>query len=407
MIKKLRIERFKSFKEVELKLGGLNLFIGTNASGKSNFLDALRVLQGIGYGFTFREILDGKPRSATSIEWEAIRGGSQLARFLNGGAPKEKSIKFVIEVGDPEKMDGRVSYTLDFDPKSGQLTGEQVWVKDRVVFDTYQIEQRPAGPLIRALVNRPGRGKKPHVEFDRSRPILGQLNRRGDVSEEHGKILDALVNTLSNTQRIDPVPEILRGYSKAQSIRRMGERGENFAALVKTICEIPEHREAFVAWLRELRPAEVDEVTTLEGALHEPLFALREGTREFPAPVLSDGTLRFAAITAAFFQPDMPAALTIEEIEKGIHASRLRLLLELLKSQASRGFLQVMATTHSRSVLDWLGEQDYATTFFCHRNPETGESRIVPLSEIPNLMEAAKKEPLGDLFAENWLEAAV
>jgi predicted ATPase len=55
----------------------------------------------------------------------------------------------------------------------------------------------------------------------------------------------------------------------------------------------------------------------------------------YPAPILSDGTLRFAAMTAAFFQPDMPDLITIEEIENGIHPSRLRLLLELLKTQAS------------------------------------------------------------------------
>ena len=48
MIERIVIENFKSFKKVDLKLGRLNLFIGTNASGKSNFFDALRVLQGIG-----------------------------------------------------------------------------------------------------------------------------------------------------------------------------------------------------------------------------------------------------------------------------------------------------------------------------------------------------------------------
>ena len=57
----------------------------------------------------------------------------------------------------------------------------------------------------------------------------------------------------------------------------------------------------------------------------EPLFVLRENGREFPAAILSDGTLRFAALTAAFFQPDMPDLITIEEIENGIHASRARL----------------------------------------------------------------------------------
>ena len=52
MIESIHIENFKSLRDVNLQLGALNLFIGANASGKSNFFDAFRVLQGIGYGFT-------------------------------------------------------------------------------------------------------------------------------------------------------------------------------------------------------------------------------------------------------------------------------------------------------------------------------------------------------------------
>lgn len=66
MITEIEIEGFKSLEKVHLKLGGLNLFIGANASGKSNFLEALKVLQGIGYGFTIEEIFNGKPKSAGS-----------------------------------------------------------------------------------------------------------------------------------------------------------------------------------------------------------------------------------------------------------------------------------------------------------------------------------------------------
>src|SRR5688572_7309881 len=79
MLKELLVRRFKSLSNVKLRFGGLNLLIGTNASGKSNFLDALRVLQGIGYGFTVTEIFDGKPKSASSVVWDGIRGGSAEA----------------------------------------------------------------------------------------------------------------------------------------------------------------------------------------------------------------------------------------------------------------------------------------------------------------------------------------
>jgi len=99
--------------------------------------------------------------------------------------------------------------------------------------------------------------------------------------------------------------------------------------------------------------------------------------------------------------------MTIEEIENGIHASRLRLLVELLRSRTAEGKTQVMVTTHSPVVLAWLKPEEYATTFYCHRDEETGESHIVPLNEIPRFNEIVAKQPISDLFAEGWMETAL
>src|SRR5207249_12057994 len=93
MLTRIKIEGFKSLQYVDLPLGRVNLLVGTNASGKSNFFDALRLLQGIAYGFTISEVLDGKPKSATSEVWEPIRGGSRNARFVGrNGRPTDESI---------------------------------------------------------------------------------------------------------------------------------------------------------------------------------------------------------------------------------------------------------------------------------------------------------------------------
>ncbi len=151
---------------------------------------------------------------------------------------------------------------------------------------------------------------------------------------------------------------------------------------------------------------DLEDVNILKGALGEPLFAVKEGGKIVPATVLSDGTLRFAALAAAFFQPDMPDIITIEEIENGIHPTRLRLLVELLKSQSAESGPQVFATTHSPVVLAWLDESDYETTFFCKRDEETGASIIKPLSEIPRLVDLVKKRSLGELFTQGWMEMA-
>ena len=122
--------------------------------------------------------------------------------------------------------------------------------------------------------------------------------------------------------------------------------------------------------------------------------------------MLSDGTLRFAALAAALFQPDMPGLILLEEIENGIHPTRLRLLVELLRSRAGDGGPQILATTHSPVVLAWLTEADYAHTFFCSRDAD-GLSVIRPLTEIPQFGDIIKRTPLSGLFAEGWLETAL
>ena len=247
----------------------------------------------------------------------------------------------------------------------------------------------------------------PHLDFEKHRPILQQIRNKSEITPTDCKRAEDLLSALRNTQRIDPQPSVLRQYASALEVDRMGEHGENFAALVEQICANENQKEGYLGWLRELRPSEVDDITVLRGALKEPLFALIEKGRTFPAPVLSDGTLRFAAITAAFFQPSMPEVLMLEEIENGVHAGRLRLLLELLKSRAGAAQTQVLATSHSALMLDWLSEEDYEHVFLCSRNPETGVTTITPLTEVPHFLESVKTTPASQLISEGWMETAL
>ena len=66
-----------------------------------------------------------------------------------------------------------------------------------------------------------------------------------------------------------------------------------------------------------------------------------------------------------------------------------------------------MATTRSALVLAWLKPDEYATTFLCMRDEETGESRILPLTQVPRFKEIVARQPISDLFAEGWMEAVL
>ena len=436
MIERIVIENFKSLRRVDLSLGRMNLFIGANASGKSNFLDALRVLQGIGSGFTISEILDGKPRSATSGVWDGVRGGSDGACFAEigevdgSGASAGTWIDQVVTVGAHGKLQDVDSpaweFRMAFSPAAGRVSGERLSV-GAVVYDSScdhaMNAYRPRGRPEIEVRCHPREAGDPVVEkFERARPVIGQiaggslwdtvsigtLTRVDDVKWQTDRA-GRVAASLASAQSLDPVPTRLRSYADDPRAPRMGEHGENFAALVDLLCQNEKTREAYLSWLQELRPEEVTGVGVLHGAVREPLFMLREGDREVPAHALSDGTLRFAALAAAFFQPDMPQIMAIEDVENGVYPNRLRLILELLRSQAERTGTQVFATTHSPLLLAWLREEEYETTFFCRRNERTGESEIRPLTEVPRLMDVLRRpgQHIADLFAEGWLEAAL
>jgi AAA15 family ATPase/GTPase len=65
MLKRVHIRDFKSLADVELRLEPLTVLLGPNASGKSNFLDALLLLSKLGTSRTLKDAFDcpyrGKP----------------------------------------------------------------------------------------------------------------------------------------------------------------------------------------------------------------------------------------------------------------------------------------------------------------------------------------------------------
>lgn len=84
-----------------------------------------------------------------------------------------------------------------------------------------------------------------------------------------------------------------------------------------------------------------------------------DGT-ELPARALSDGTLRFLALSVLELDPETPGLLCLEEPENGIHPDRIPAILELLQdistdpkepADESNPLRQVIVNTHSPSVV--------------------------------------------------------
>jgi len=78
MLKRVRIKGYKSLIDVEVKLTPLAVLFGPNASGKSNFLDALQLLSKVATSKTLKDAFEppyrGKPLESFSFGESGIKG---------------------------------------------------------------------------------------------------------------------------------------------------------------------------------------------------------------------------------------------------------------------------------------------------------------------------------------------
>src|SRR4029079_13859558 len=140
----------------------------------------LRVLQGIGYGFTIHEILNGKPQGANSAVWEEIRGGSTKGAFTRkaSGHRAISSIRFILNlrvlVGARAQ---NVDYLIRISPNEGWILSESLTLDGTDIYSSVEVESSWDRPIIKVRYTPRRPGQRPHLSFQRSAPILHQLLR--------------------------------------------------------------------------------------------------------------------------------------------------------------------------------------------------------------------------------------
>lgn len=129
--------------------------------------------------------------------------------------------------------------------------------------------------------------------------------------------------------------------------------------------------------------------------------------KPYDAPLLSDGTLRVLAIAAAMLSATEGSLVVVEEIDNGVHPSRARHLLERINAIAERRKLRVLLSTHNPALLDALPASALNDVVFCYRDPVGGDSRLVRLSDVPDVPELMVQGSLGHLMTSGALERFV
>jgi predicted ATPase len=121
----------------------------------------------------------------------------------------------------------------------------------------------------------------------------------------------------------------------------------------------------------------------------------------------SDGTLRFLGMLAALLSPEPAGFYFVEELENGIHPTRLHLLVQLIEQQVSQGKIQVAAITHSPQLLRLISPDNLAFAALTYRLEGHAHAQIKRILDIPEARRIIEGHDLGQLYESGWLENSV
>lgn len=443
MLTAFTLKNFKSFRDARLPFGALTMLVGANASGKSNLIEALRLLSWIGQGQRLPNI-----QRALSADDQVIRG--RIHEILPEG-----ETTFTLGCETDAETWNKLTVTLE--NRDGDLHIAAESVTDSVSGkELYAVERKSEGSSsdIRvSYANFKRGGKKPQIVCSDQMAVFCQLDTEGRFEAKHEKARKVIPEAaaifgheLLNMLILDPIPAKMRGYSfpnewKLESDCRnlssslyniiksiyykdnleypdidkygvnsilfyINDRGSNKykesrRAIVQKILE-------FCISIPEENIKHIDFQTAPRGEVMVTLTETFGGKeREVPAALLSDGTLRVLAIAAAMLSAPEGGLVVIEEIDNGVHPSRAKHLIEKIYEIAKARSLRVLLSTHNPALLDALPDAALPDAVFCYRDPEQGDSRLVRLADLPDYPELVAQGPLGYLTTSGTLDRFV
>ena len=411
MLTRLKVTGFKNLIDVDVWFGPFTCVAGANGVGKSNLFDAI----------TFLRLLASEPllEAATSIRDEDAKGGDVRSLFFRTPDGHLETMRFEAEMVVPKEAVDRRSrravatstflrYELelryrgeDAEPGPLEIRSERLSYITKgdasrsLPFDhnagrwrdSWLVAKSKAGPFIDTSGDENDRTVLLRQDQNPGRPqrfTAARLQRTvlSDVNAAEAPTVVVARQEMVNWRLLQFEPSALRSADSFRALKSVAASGAHMPAALLNLTQrsgraagdgnaaaaAPDVRAVIANRVSELvddvRDVWVDEDHKRE--LLTLIARLSDGS-EHPARSLSDGTLRFLALSIIEQTPQSGGLYCLEEPENGIHPERIPSMLKLLGDiatdpdepvdDADNPLRQVIINTHSPAVVQQVGEE--------------------------------------------------
>lgn len=312
-IRKLTLKGFKSIRSLEdFELKGINVLIGANGSGKSNFVSFFHLL---------REMVERRLAQAVNLA-----GGADMHLHLG------------------PKVTERIEADMEFGVNGYQFT-LQPTADNRLIFIDERIKYDGS---MRDVDRSIGHGQS---ESTLKEQIEKDTRNKAICTHIYDSISSWTVYHVHDTSE----NAALRRTCSVGDYERLRPDAGNLAAFLMNLSESDGGSYKLIIDAIKLvapffgdfrfRPKKQkgDEIVQLE-------WEQQGSDYPFHPSQLSDGTIRFIALATALLQPSPPATILIDEPELGLHPYALDVLGSLILQAEER--TQVIVSTQSASLLN-------------------------------------------------------
>ena len=332
ILKNIKLHNWKNFQNCEVELSERCFIIGANASGKSNFIDALRFL---------RDIAKQSGGLQTAVE---ERGGITKIRCL--AARRQSNVSITVELGNPNEAQNLWRYHLDFAHTGGGVIKSQVKIITEEVYSYHDKKY---------ILKRDGQTK------DEDDETLKFTHLEQVTANRSFRELQAF---FQNIEYLNVIPQLVRESSSVvTSFTKEDYYGRNFLERLARMNE--KTRNLYFRRINQsLRIAvpQLEELNFVSDKMGIPHLEAKyihwraQGSKQQEMQ-FSDGTLRLIGFLFALL--DNNGVVLLEEPEINLHSGIISQIPELIskiqRSKKSKSGSQILITTHSYDILSVSG----------------------------------------------------